>query len=388
MGEANASTGANSMQPYRLRLTGVPAVLVVSSSTRRHHLDRLVESGARVTVVGTPVSTDMARAIAYHRVTHHDRAYCVDDLNLTRLIVSATGSATADLARDAEQRQVILLESPANMPAPHPRRQRSSVARGSVALIGGGPGAADLITVRGRRLLELADVVIADRLAPRSLLTELAAEVEVIDASKIPYGPRVSQQRINELLVQHARAGRRVARLKGGDPFVFGRGYEELIACTEADIPVTVVPGVTSALAAPAAALLPISHRSVNHEVTIVSGHVRPHDPTSLVDWAALGRLRGTLVLLMAVENAGCIATELMANGRPPGTPVAVIARATLPGEQVVRTSLAHLSDSLLNEDIRPPAVIVVGPVAGLSPTSTSWATIALKMTQPGQFAD
>jgi uroporphyrin-III C-methyltransferase/precorrin-2 dehydrogenase/sirohydrochlorin ferrochelatase len=187
-----------------------------------------------------------------------------------------------------------------------------------VALVGGGPGDPELITVRGRRLLARADVVVTDRLGPRDLLDSLGHHVEVIDASKIPYGRAMNQARINELLVEHARAGKFVVRLKGGDPYVFGRGFEEALACAEAGVPVTVVPGVTSAFAAPAVADVPVSHRGVAHEIVVVSGHVGPDDPRSLVDWPALARLRGTVVLLMAVERIGAFADALMAGGRPP----------------------------------------------------------------------
>ena len=142
------------------------------------------------------------------------------------------------------------------------------------------------------------------------------AHVEVIDASKIPYGRAMNQARINELLIEHARAGKFVVRLKGGDPYVFGRGFEEVLACAEAGVPVTVVPGVTSAFAVPAVADVPVSHRGVAHEIVVVSGHVAPGDPRSLVDWPALARLRGTVVLLMAVERIGAFA-DGADRGRP-----------------------------------------------------------------------
>ena len=163
--------------------------------------------------------------------------------------------------------------------------------RGAVALVGGGPGDPELITVRGRRLLAQADVVVADRLAPPELLAELAPHVEMIDASKIPYGRAMAQDAINDVLVDRAKAGKFVVRLKGGDPFVFARGYEEVIACAEAGIPVTVVPGVTSAIAVPASAGVPVTHRGVTHEFVVVSGHVAPDHPESLVNWNALAAL-------------------------------------------------------------------------------------------------
>ena len=179
----------------------------------------------------------------------------------------------------------------------------SDVVPGGVALVGGGPGDPELITVRGRRLLAYADVVVADRLAPPELLAELAPHVEVIDAAKIPYGRAMAQDAINAVLIERARAGQFVVRLKGGDPFVFARGYEEVLACAEAGIPVTVVPGVSSAIAVPALAGVPVTHRAVNHEFVVVSGHLAPDDPESLVNWDALAKLSGTLVLLMAVER-------------------------------------------------------------------------------------
>jgi uroporphyrin-III C-methyltransferase/precorrin-2 dehydrogenase/sirohydrochlorin ferrochelatase len=236
-----------------------------------------------------------------------------------------------------------------------------------VALVGGGPGDPGLITMRGRRLLFQADVVVADRLAPQSLLEELPTHVEVIDASKIPYGRAMQQEHINTTLIEAAKAGKFVVRLKGGDPYVFGRGFEEVIACAEAGVPVTVVPGVTSAFAAPAAADVPVSHRGVAHEIVVVSGHAAPDDPASLIDGPALARLRGTLVLLMGVQRIGVFTEVLIAGGRPPDTPVAVIQDGTLRGQRVVRSTLAKVSDAMNDEGIRPPAIIVIGPVAGLS---------------------
>lgn len=235
-----------------------------------------------------------------------------------------------------------------------------------VALVGGGPGDPELITVRGRRLLARADVVVTDRLGPRDLLDTLGPHVEVIDASKIPYGRAMHQDKINSLLIEHARAGRFVVRLKGGDPYVFGRGFEEVLACAEAGVPVTVVPGITSAFAAPAVADVPVSHRGVTHEIVVVSGHVAPDHPTSLVDWPSLGRLRGTIVLMMAVERIGLFAEALMDGGRPADSPVAVIQDGTTRIQRTVRTTLAEVAEAVRVEEIHPPAVIVVGPVAGL----------------------
>ncbi|WP_028932402.1 uroporphyrinogen-III C-methyltransferase [Pseudonocardia spinosispora] len=240
-----------------------------------------------------------------------------------------------------------------------------------VALVGGGPGDPGLITVRGRRLLSRADVVVTDRLAPQSLLEELPSHVEVIDASKIPYGRAMQQEHINAALIDAAKAGKFVVRLKGGDPFVYGRGFEEVIACAEAGVPVTVVPGVTSAFAAPAAADVPVSHRGVAHEIVVVSGHVAPDDPTSLIDWPSLGRLRGTLVLLMGVQRIAAFAEVLIEHGRPSDTPVAVIQNGTMRNQRTLRSTLAKVADAMATEQFRPPAIIVVGPVAGLQALRT-----------------
>ncbi|HEV2636284.1 MAG TPA: uroporphyrinogen-III C-methyltransferase [Actinocrinis sp.] len=246
-----------------------------------------------------------------------------------------------------------------------------------VALVGGGPGDPDLITVRGRRVLAEADVVVADRLAPQRLLDELAPEVEIIDAAKIPYGRAMPQEEINRILVDRALAGKFVVRLKGGDPYVFGRGYEELLACAEAGIEVTVVPGITSAISVPSLAGVPVTHRGMAHEFTVVSGHLAPDNPKSLVDWAALARLRGTLVMLMAVERMGPIAEALLANGKKPDTPVTVIQDGSLPAERVVRCTLDTVAAEVLAQGVRPPAIVVLGPVAALGSALSSSGLLA-----------
>ncbi|MFD7513145.1 uroporphyrinogen-III C-methyltransferase, partial [Streptomyces sp. NPDC059853] len=212
-------------------------------------------------------------------------------------------------------------------------------------------------------LLAEADVVVADRLGPRDLLDELPAHVQVIDAAKIPYGRAMAQEAIHATLIEHARAGRSVVRLKGGDPYVFGRGMEEAQALAAAGIPVTVVPGVTSAISVPGAAGIPVTHRGVAHEFTVVSGHLAPDHPRSLVDWPGLARLRGTLVLLMAVERMPAIAATLIAHGRDPRTPVAVVQDGTTAAQRRTDATLATVADRIARDGVRPPAVIVVGEV-------------------------
>ena len=236
-----------------------------------------------------------------------------------------------------------------------------------VALVGGGPGDPELITVRGRRMLAHADVVVADRLAPPELLAELAPHVEVIDAAKIPYGRAMAQDAINAVLVDRAKAGKFVVRLKGGDPFVFARGQEEVLACAEAGVPVTVVPGVTSAIAVPALAGVPVTHRGVTHEFVVVSGHLAPGHPESLVNWNALAALSGTIVLLMAVERIELFARVLLDGGRPADTPVLVVQHGSTAAQRTLRTTLADAPEQIRAEGIRPPAIIVIGAVAAFA---------------------
>ncbi|WP_433312105.1 uroporphyrinogen-III C-methyltransferase [Micromonospora sp. CA-269861] len=237
------------------------------------------------------------------------------------------------------------------------------VTAGRVALVGAGPGDPELITVKGWRLLTEADVVVADRLVPGLLLDELRPDVELVDASKIPYGPSRAQEEINQILVDRALAGAFVVRLKGGDPYVFGRGGEELLACAAAGVPVTVVPGVTSSIAAPAAAGIPVTHRGVAHEFTVVSGHLAPDSPASLVRWDALAGLHGTLVILMGLKNLAAITATLIAHGRSPQTPAAVVQEATTGTQRVLRSTLGAIAADLVAADLRPPAVVVVGDV-------------------------
>ncbi|MFP5369374.1 MAG: uroporphyrinogen-III C-methyltransferase, partial [Actinomycetes bacterium] len=246
-------------------------------------------------------------------------------------------------------------------------RDRPAGGTGGVVLVGGGPGDPNLITVRGRQALAQADVVVADHLAPLSLLASLPPEVEVIDASKLPRGRSMAQEQINEILVGRALAGRRVVRLKGGDPFVFGRGMEELEACVAAGVAVEVVPGVTSAIAVPALAGIPVTHRGLTHEFVVVSGHLPPGHPDSLVDWAAIARMRGTVVVLMGVETAPAIARALVQHGRPPDTQVGIVSDGSTATQRTLRTTLAELPRSMAEEAVRPPAVLVIGDVVGLA---------------------
>jgi uroporphyrin-III C-methyltransferase/precorrin-2 dehydrogenase/sirohydrochlorin ferrochelatase len=238
--------------------------------------------------------------------------------------------------------------------------RRSRPGAGSVAVVGGGPGDPDLLTVRARRLLAGADVVVRDRLAPQ---VPLGDGVEVVEVGKTPGGPSWSQRDIEALLVERARAGQHVVRLKGGDVHVFARGIEEVEACVEAGVAVEVVPGLSSALAGPTAAGIPVTARGVNQSFSVVSAHLPPGDPGSTVDWDALARLGGTLVLLMSVGRLPDVCAALVAGGRAGDTPVAVVEDATLPSQRTVVTTLARAAEDAA--DVRAPAVVVVGEVVG-----------------------
>lgn len=240
-------------------------------------------------------------------------------------------------------------------------------APGTVTLVGGGPGDPDLLTVGGLNALRHADVVVVDRLAPLEPLAECPTGCELIHVGKVPRGEFTPQERINEVLVSRALAGKRVVRLKGGDNFVFGRGGEEWEACATAGIEVRVIPGVCSAIAAPAAAGIPLTHRGLVQGFTVVSGHVGPDDPRSTVDWDSLARSGTTLVILMGVHHLPEIAERLVAAGRPGGQPVAVVADGTLPTQRAWSTTLDDVAALVRDHQVTPPATIVVGDVAGLT---------------------
>jgi uroporphyrin-III C-methyltransferase/precorrin-2 dehydrogenase/sirohydrochlorin ferrochelatase len=245
-----------------------------------------------------------------------------------------------------------------------PTRRVRRVSGGSVALVGGGPGDPELITLRGRRLIADADVVVVDRLAPRELLASLADDVEVIDCGKSAHRQNLTQDEINAVLVDRALAGKRVVRLKGGDPFVFGRGGEEWLACVAAGVPVAVVPGLSSALAGPAAAGIPLTHRGLAADFTVVSGHLDPGRPADEgIDWPGLAAHAGTLVLLMAMDRLDLIAAQLIEHGRSGQTPAAVVHRATMPDQRVLRAPLAEIAALADREGVGAPAVVVIGAV-------------------------
>jgi uroporphyrin-III C-methyltransferase/precorrin-2 dehydrogenase/sirohydrochlorin ferrochelatase len=396
--------------PYLLglRLSGRRVLVVGGGRVAQRRIPALLAAGAEVVLVSPEVTPSLEDLIADGKVLWHQRSYeagdcagawlvqaCTDDQK-----INAAAAAEAEAAHiwcvRADDAEASAAWTPAggqvgettvgvlsaSSSGGDPRRAagiRDAIVNGlrdatlearhsrhkpvGVALVGGGPGDPGLITVRGRQLLAQADVVVTDRLAPRVLLDELSPDVEVIDAAKIPYGRSVTQEHINEYLVDRVKQGKFVVRLKGGDPFVFGRGGEEVLYCAQHGIPVTVVPGITSAVAVPAAAGIPVTHRGVAQEFHVVSAHVAPDDPRSTVNWEALGRSHGTLVLLMAVERMALIASALMRYGRSSDTPVAVIQDGTLPDQRALMATLGTVVDEMAAGGVRPPAIVVVGDV-------------------------
>jgi len=402
-----AATGDETNYLVGLNLADRRVVVVGGGTVAQRRLGLLIASGARVHLISRAVTPAVEGMATAGQITVELREYRDGDLADAWYAIACTDEpdTNAAIVAEAERNRVFCVRADnarygtAVTPASasydgmsigvlaggdHRRSAavRTALVEGlqsgavadtaespaaGVALVGGGPGDPDLITVRGRRLLARADVVVADRLAPPELLAELGSDVEVIDAAKIPYGRAMAQEAINAALIEGAKAGKFVVRLKGGDPYVFGRGYEELEACTAAGVPVTVVPGITSAISVPSAAGIPVTHRGVTHEFVVVSGHVAPDHPDSLVDWSALARLKGTIVLLMAVERIEAFATVLMQGGRPVDTPVTVIQEGTLRTQRTVRADLQTVAARVKEEQIRPPAIVVIGPVAGFS---------------------
>ena len=396
--------------PLLLDLTGRGVLVVGGGVVATRRAERLADAGAVVIVVA-PRVTERLRELA---VEVRLREFRVGDLDGAWLVAACTDvpAVNAEVAGAAQERRIFCIRADAasggtaRTPAvarrdgmvvavtggDDPRRStalRDAIATaldlgelparparpavtGSVALVGGGPGDPELITVRGRRLVAGADVVVVDRLAPRALLDGLPDDVEVIDCGKSAHRHNLSQDEINAVLVERAQAGKRVVRLKGGDPFVFGRGGEEWLACVAAGVPVTVVPGVSSALAAPASAGIPLTQRGLAADFTVVSGHLDPGRPTDTgLDWNALARA-STLVLLMSIERLELITEALMAHGRDGATPAAVIERATLDGERVVRAPLRDIADEVRRSGVGAPAVVVVGHVVDVLATPTS----------------
>lgn len=406
--------------PLTLDLTGRRVVVVGGGPVAARRARGLLEAGAVVELIAPWVCEDIAALAADGEIAWHEREFMSGDLVLPEpawLVHTATGDPGVDtqVAREADAARTWCVRaddasaSAAWTPAVARGREgqasagltvavtaggdprRATAVRdavlaaldsgtlpvrrvraaapgdtpevGRVALVGGGPGAEDLITVRGRALLAAADVVVTDRLGPRTLLATLSADVEVVDVGKTPGNHPVGQDRINELLVHHASLGKRVVRLKGGDPFVLGRGGEEALHCAEHGIPVEVVPGVTSAVSVPAAAGIPVTHRGVTASFVVASAH---DGADAVLRAAADAAPDATLVLLMGVTRLRDTAAALVRSGRRPDTPVALVERGWTPEQRTTVTTLDRAADDAAAAGVRAPAVVVVGDVVSV----------------------
>ncbi len=386
-----------SSYPLSLDVAGKHVVVVGAGAVAARRARGLAEAGAVVTVISPEISEAMHDLEDTVRIVQ--REYAPGDLAEAWVVHAATNNAAVNMAVAAEAHAQRIwcvraddhAASDAWTPASttvddvtiavtsaDPRRSvalRSSIAAqlrsgdlpvkarrahaGHVVLIGGGPGDADLITVRGRRELNKADVVVYDRLAPLELLASLDDDVELIDAGKQPDHHTLPQDQINALLIDRARAGKYVARLKGGDPFVLGRGSEEMLACLEAGVTVEVIPGVTSAISAPLAAGIPVTHRGVSTGFIVMSGH-------EIGDLELAAKSDLTLVVLMGVGRLAKLVSGLVDGGKALGTPIAIIERAYAPDQRVTVGTLDSIIDIAAAEQVANPAIIIVGDVVSV----------------------
>lgn len=391
--------------PTALRLLGRPVLVVGGGPVAARRARGLLDAGARVTVVAPQASPALAELAGAGLLSWEPRAYRGSDVDGVWFVQTATGDPAVDarVSADAEAQRIWCVNasdheaSAAWTPAVavvddvkiavnaggDPRRAmalRDAVATaletgdlplrrhrpatgttsGSVALVGGGPGDTGLITVRGRRLLAQADVVVADRLGPRGLLNELAPDVRVIEVGKTPGHHPVPQSGINAILVEEARLGHRVVRLKGGDPYVLGRGGEEAEFCRRHGVEVQVVPGVTSAVSVPAAAGIPVTHRGLAKGFSVVTGHEELSEVPARADH--------TVILLMGVGQLRESAAALGRSGLPQDTPVGIVENGYLPNQRVTIGTLGTIADQAEAAGVANPAVIVIGDVVRVSP--------------------
>lgn len=395
--------------PLGLQLRGRRVLVVGGGPVAARRLQALLDDGALVTLVAPYACEDIIEAAAAGRIDWQQREYRTADLDGAWLVLAHSGSAEVQdrIAAEADAARIWCVKggdsvaSAAWVPAvariddvtvavntngdpkraaalrdgvaaalesgelPLRRHRRSPEdAIGTVALVGGGPADAGLLTVRGRRLLAQADVVVADRLGPRSLLTGLSAEVQVIEVGKLPGHHPVPQDEINRILVEQALLGHRVVRLKGGDPYVLGRGGEEEAYCRDHGVPVEVVPGVTSAISVPAAAGIPVTHRGVAKGFSVITGHEDIRQQAGHIPPGS----DHTLILLMGVSLLRSSAASLISGGRTPSTPVAVIEDGWMESQRVTTGTLETIADLAEARGVKSPAVIVVGDVVALSP--------------------
>jgi uroporphyrin-III C-methyltransferase/precorrin-2 dehydrogenase/sirohydrochlorin ferrochelatase len=385
--------------PIGLRLAGRKVVVVGGGLVGTRRVRALLEVGARVVVISPAITDELAQLADAGEIELFEREFSAGDLAGAWLAHTATGVAAVDAAvsAEAEASQILTVnaaeaeKSTAWVPAVardgsltvaafgggEPRRATalrdqivSSVfnnepqVAGTVALIGGGPGDPELVTLRAKKLLAGADVVVYDRLSPFQLVSELqpraaAGLVDLIDVGKAPDNHPVPQDEINAILVREAQSGKRVVRLKGGDPYVFGRGGEELIACAEAGIEVEVVSGISSSISVPAIAGIPVTHRGIATGFTVVTGH-------EAVRNIAGGRDH-TVVILMGVSTLADSAAALATEGRGFNCPVAIIEDGFGPNQRVTIATLGTIASIAEATGVKAPAVIVIGDVVSLS---------------------
>jgi uroporphyrin-III C-methyltransferase / precorrin-2 dehydrogenase / sirohydrochlorin ferrochelatase len=392
--------------PTALRLLGRPVLVVGAGPVAARRAKGLLDAGAAVTVVAPLASTALRELADAGLLTWEPRQYRTSDVDGVWFVQTATGNSEVDarVSADAEAQRVWCVNAsdhessaawtPAvavvddvkiavnaggdprramalrdavataletgDLPLRRRRASRTDTAQGSVALVGGGPGDTGLITVRGRRLLGQADVVVADRLGPRELLSELAPDVRVIEVGKTPGHHPVPQPEINRILVDEALLGHRVVRLKGGDPYVLGRGGEEAEFCRQNGVDVEVVPGVTSAISVPAAAGIPVTHRGLAKGFSVVTGHEELSEVPARADH--------TVILLMGVGQLRDSAASLARAGLPAGTPVGIVENGYLPNQRVTIGTLGTIADQAEAAGVANPAVIVIGDVVRVSP--------------------
>jgi uroporphyrin-III C-methyltransferase/precorrin-2 dehydrogenase/sirohydrochlorin ferrochelatase len=393
--------------PTALRLLGRAVLVVGGGPVAARRAKGLLDAGARVTVVAPVASAALRELADAGLLIWEPRPYVPSDVDGVWFVQTATGDPAVDtrVSADAEAQRIWCVNasdheaSAAWTPAvavvddvqiavnaggdPRRamalrdavataletgdlplRRRRATKAPGSVALVGGGPGDTGLITVRGRRLLGQADVVVADRLGPRKLLNELAPDVRVIEVGKTPGHHPVPQAEINRILVEEALAGHRVVRLKGGDPYVLGRGGEEAEYCRKHGVEVEVVSGVTSAISVPAAAGIPVTHRGLAKGFSVVTGHEELSEVPARADH--------TIVLLMGVGALRDSAAALAVAGLPQDTPVGIVENGYLPNQRVTIGTLGSIADQAEATGVANPAVIVIGDVVRVSPFAPS----------------
>ena len=386
------------LYPLGLRISGRKVVVIGAGKIGTRRALGLLNSGAEVTVISPLASPEVAALARGGKLNWVAREYQAGDLADAWLVHTATGVVEVDAAVTAEadaQRTLVVNAAEAEKSSAwvpsvgrfdgltvatfgggDPRRGialrdsiisklldgtlpidavRGASTEGRVALVGGGPGADDLVTVRGQRLLNEADVVVNDRLGPRHLLSWLRPEVEIIDVGKSPNNHPVPQEEINQILVDQAKLGKKVVRLKGGDPYVLGRGGEELDFCIANGVQVEVVPGITSAISVPALAGIPVTHRGVATSFTVTTGHV----PVSEIT----GGRDHTVVILMGVATLAETAANLAAGVRGPECPIAVIEDGYGSDQRITRSTLGDIAKVAEQVGIKSPAVIVIGDV-------------------------